>query len=116
MRKSTAWCMASESLLLDTSGFFSLLNADEKEHAAALRIFTQRSKRAVLVTTEHILVETATLLRSRGTRDLEFKFFALVGTSTRIRVIWSSYPFFTRTREFFVKYQDKGWSFVDCAS
>jgi predicted nucleic acid-binding protein len=108
--------MDTESMLVDTSGFFAVLNQDAPEHSAALRIFTHRSSRAMLLTTEHVLVETATLLRTRGTRDLERKFFALVETSTRLRVVWASFSFFTRTRNFFLKHQDKGWSFVDCAS
>jgi predicted nucleic acid-binding protein len=70
----------------------------------------------VLVTTEHVLVETATLLRARGTPELERKFFALLNATTRIRIVWSSFPLFARTRDFFLKHQDKGWSFVDCAS
>jgi predicted nucleic acid-binding protein len=108
--------MASESMLLDTSGFFALLNQEEREHPAALRIFTQESARHVLVTTEHVLVETATLLRARGTREMERKFFALLDATRRIRIVWASFPFFTNTRDFFLKHQDKGWSFVDCAS
>lgn len=108
--------MASESMLVDTSGFFAVLNQAEREHAAAVRIFTERATAAVLVTTEHVLVETATLLRARGTPALERKFFALLDATTRIRIVWASFPFFIRTRELFLKHQDKGWSFVDCAS
>jgi predicted nucleic acid-binding protein len=108
--------MGSDTVLVDTSGFFALLNEDERDHPAALRIFKEEAQRHVLVTTEHVLVETATLLRARGTRELERKFFALLDATKRIRVVWASFPFFTSTREFFLKHQDKGWSFVDCAS
>jgi predicted nucleic acid-binding protein len=103
-------------MLLDTSGFFALLNQEEREHPAALRLFTQEAARHVLVTTEHVLVETATLLRARGTREMERKFFALLDATRRIRIVWASFALFTETREFFLKHQDKGWSFVDCAS
>jgi predicted nucleic acid-binding protein len=108
--------MASETMLVDTSGFFALLNQEEREHPAALRLFTEEAKRHVLVTTEHVLVETATLMRARGTRELERNFFALLDATRRIRVVWASFSFFTKTREYFLQHQDKGWSFVDCAS
>jgi predicted nucleic acid-binding protein len=108
--------MASDSMLVDTSGFFALLNQEEREHPAALRLFTKEAARNVLVTTEHVLVETAALLRARGTREMERKFFALLDATRRIRIVWASFPFFTSTRDFFLKHQDKGWSFVDCAS
>jgi predicted nucleic acid-binding protein len=103
-------------LLVDTSGFFSLLNQDEREHPTAVRIFREEAARNILVTTEHVLVETATLLRARGTRELERKFFALLDATKRIRVVWASFALFTNTRDFFLKHQDKGWSFVDCSS
>ena len=108
--------MATESLLVDTSGFFALLNRREREHESAVEIFTQRAKTAVLVTSEHVLVETATLLRVRGTPEMERKFFALLDATKRLRVVWASLPFFKLTRDFFLKHQDHGWSFVDCSS
>lgn len=108
--------MGSDALFVDTSGFFSLLNRREREHEAALRIFAQRGKSTMLVTTEHVLWETATLLRVRGTPDLESKFFTLLDATSRLRVVWASLSFFRHTRDFFLKHQDHGWSFVDCAS
>jgi uncharacterized protein len=108
--------MASESLLVDTSGFFALLNRREPTHKAAARIFAQRGASAVLLTSEYVLVETATLVRARGTPRMEQDFFALLDDCKRIRIAWTSFPFFKRTRDFFLKHQDKGWSFVDCAS
>ncbi len=108
--------MASEPLFIDTSGWFALLNRSEPVHGKAQQVFRERSLQRPVVTTEYILAETATLLRSHHLPRLEMKFFEMVERATRLRVVWSSLAFFTRTKEFFLKHQDHGWSFTDCAS
>ena len=37
-------------------------------------------------------------------------------STIRLQILWSSLAFFTRTKDFFLKHQDHGWSFTDCAS
>jgi len=108
--------MASERLFVDTGGFYALLNRRHASHRKAVRIFKARALKSVLLTTEYVLTETATLLRARKLPHLERSFFALLDGTTRLQIVWSSLPFFTRTKEFFLKHQDHGYSFTDCAS
>ena len=108
--------MASENLLIDTSGFFAVLNAKEACHKQALDLFKTRAEKFVLITTEYVVMETASLLRARGAPGSDRKFFALLDATTRIRVVWSSSTFFTKTRDYFLKHHDHGYSFADCAS
>jgi len=108
--------MVSENLLVDTSGFFALLNARESCHKEALALFKSRAEKFVLVTTEYVVLETATLLRARGVPGSDRKFFALLDSTTRVRVVSSSQAFFTRAKDYFLKHHDHGYSFADCAN
>ena len=108
--------MASERLFVDTSGFYALLNGRDGAHKESFRIFMARATKSVLLTTEYVVVETATLLRARSLPQLERSFFTLFDSTTRLQIIGSSLAFYTRTKDFFLKHQDHGWSFTDCAS
>lgn len=108
--------MASDRLFVDTSGFYALLNGRDAAHKDAFRIFMARATELVLLTTEYVVVETATLLRARRLPQMEQNFFKLFDSTTRLQIAWSSMAFYTRTKEFFLKHQDHGWSFTDCAS
>ncbi len=69
-----------------------------------------------MVTTEYVLVETATFLRAHALPHFEDRFFELLDRTIRLCIVWSSPEFFDRTRRFFLKHQDHGWSFTDCAT
>jgi len=68
------------------------------------------------VTTDYILDETATLLRARGYGQLRSAFFDSVFASRACRVEWMDADRFSRVMAFFLKNNDKGWSFTDCFS
>lgn len=108
--------MASERLFVDSSGWYAVLNQTDGAHKEACRIFKSRAVKSTLLTTEYVLVETATLLRARKVPHLERNLFTLVDATSRLQVVWSSLPFFTHARDFFLKHQDHGWSFTDCTS
>lgn len=102
---------------MDASGWFALLNRTEgAAHQKANALFARHARGMGVVTTEYVLQETATLLRSHSLPHIEGRLFAFVENTTRVRVVWSSFRFFTRTRDFFLKHHDKDWSFVDCSS
>jgi predicted nucleic acid-binding protein len=68
------------------------------------------------VTTDYVLDETATLLKSRGQGHLAAGLFEIVFASAACRVEWMDPDRFTRTWRFFVKHQDQAWSYTDCFS
>lgn len=108
--------MAAE-LFVDTSGFFALMFKDDSWHLAAARAVRKaiRSSRR-LVTTDYVLDETATLLKSRGLGHLTAELFDRVFSSAACRVEWTDEERFQGTRAFFQKHEDQSWSFTDCSS
>ena len=98
----------------DTGGWFALFVAEDLNHTAAATWFAQQTQ--LLLTTNYVVDETLTLLRSRGQAavalSLGRRFFdgsvatVYYLTEDDIRAAW----------QVFARYADKEWSFTDCTS
>jgi predicted nucleic acid-binding protein len=104
-------------LFLDTSGLYELLVENSRRHAEATETFRGFATRpnACLVT-DFVLQEAATLFKARSAFHLVPNLFALVEESRAIEVIGIDRDLFRETFRFFVKHDDKTWSYVDCSS
>ena len=101
-------------IFADTSAWFAAVVPTDSDYPHAARWLAANSEQ--LLTTDYVIDETLTLLRARGERQrarvLGEKFFAssmtevYVLTEDDIRQAWSV----------FHRYDDKSWSFTDCAS
>lgn len=108
--------MANE-VFVDTSGFYALLDRTDDQHRAADRILRQAQKdKRRFLTTDHVLDETATLLKSRGNGHLLGDFFERVQNSQVCRIEWTDAARFHVAQAFFLKHADQEWSFTDCLS
>jgi predicted nucleic acid-binding protein len=108
--------MANE-IFVDTSGFYALLVKRDDRHDAAVRVLRQaRRRKRRFVTTDHVLDETATLLKARGHAHLLNAFFDSVRVSHACRVEWTDPDRFHAAQAFFLKHADQAWSFTDCLS
>ncbi len=101
-------------IFVDTGAWFALLIADDPNHTAARQWFEKN--RTILVTSEYVVDELLTLVRSRvgilrsiQVGELIFKeeLADLIPVEKRdIDAAWA----------IFAKYRDKDWSFTDCVS
>jgi len=108
--------MASE-LFVDTSGFFALLAPRDNKHDLASQTMRQAEKeKRRLITTDHVLDETTTLLKARGEGHLAESLFDRVFGYTAWRIEWTDEKRFAIARAFFIKHLDQAWSFTDCLS
>lgn len=108
--------MARE-LFLDTSGFFALLVVKDPKHVLAERILRRaQAEKRRLITTDHVLDETATSLKVRGAANLVEPLFERVFQSQACRIEWTNEARFGKVRTFFRRHADKDWSFTDCLS
>jgi len=107
----------ADELFVDTSGFFAMMSKDDAWHPAADRALrkAKRSNRR-LVTTDYVLDETATLLKTRRLGHLAADLFDRVFNSMACRVEWTDENRFHSTRAFFQRHSDNSWSFTDCLS
>ncbi len=101
-------------IFIDTGAWFAMAVPSDQDHAAVAQCLAQLSE--PLLTTDYVVDETLTLLRARGydRRALalgEAFFNGSIASvhyldETDIRAAW----------EVFRQYDDKDWSFTDCAS
>ena len=108
--------MATETFI-DTSGFYALLITADDSHDTAVTFMREAAQgRQLLVTTDYVLDETATLLTARGRRHLSAILFETILESQACRIEWMNPERFSSVVTFFNKRADQGWSFTDCFS
>jgi predicted nucleic acid-binding protein len=108
--------MANE-IFVDTSGFYALLIKGDDRHGAVVRILRDaRRRKRRFVTSDHVLDETATLLKARGHGHLLNAFFDSLQASRACRTEWTDADRFHAAQAFFLKHVDQAWSFTDCLS
>ena len=116
MSKSMAYFMSNE-IFVDTSGFYALLVKADDRHKAAVRILRDaRKRKRRFVTSDHVLDETATLLKARSHTRLLNGFFERLQTSHACRTEWTDADRFRAGQAFLLKHLDQAWSFTDCLS
>ena len=107
----------NREIFVDTSGFYALLVRKDTEHKrAAAWIDTLRSQRRAVVTTDYVLDETATLLKSRGLIEPCRSLFTLIEDGMALRIEWTDEGRFRESKRFFLKHADHTYSFTDCVS
>jgi len=101
-------------IFIDTGAFFAYAIPSDKHHQTAAQWF--RQNRLPLITSDYVVDETLTLMRSRapGIRSTELGELLFSGkladlyylTEEDIQAAW----------QVFRTYTDKAWSFTDCTS
>ena len=94
--------------------FIALINdADQHHHDA---VMASTSIRAILVTTEYVLVEVAdALAKTKRRKDFE-GFMTFVRSSSWIDVVAADRQLFDFGMDFYARRSDKEWSLTDCMS
>src|SRR5438477_13198964 len=104
----------ANDIFVDTSGFYALLIKQDDRHEAAVRVLREaRRRKRRFVTSDHVLDETATLLKARGKRHLLGAFFDRVQNSSVCRIEWTDPARFHDAQAFVLKHADQAWSFTD---
>ena len=68
-------------ILADTSGLYSLLSRRGQHHTEAMEFYSTLPRQTEVIVIEYILLETMTLLRTRGFSDLAVQFRQTLFTS-----------------------------------
>ena len=112
-------------IFVDTSFLFALFDRDDAQHArarAALQALRGQRLGELLLTTNHVLAETVTLVNSRGHRDPRLRHGLavrvgeqiLAGTFGRLHQVTPAQE--RSAFDYFRRRADQSYSFVDCAS
>jgi uncharacterized protein len=104
-------------LFVDTSGWIGLSDKSDKYHARAAAAFASLAGRPCkFITTDYVLDETITRLTTFCSHTEAAAFGRWALASPFIEIIHIDEPLWQAAWEMFQIYDDKVWSFTDCAS
>jgi predicted nucleic acid-binding protein len=99
----------------DTSGWYASLIPEDRDHRSALAWLQAYSGR--LLTTDYILDEMLTLLRSRGYREAALDWGeTMFGPNSPAVIHYLTPAEIAAAWNVFHRFADKDWSFTDCTS
>lgn len=106
-------------IFVDTSGWGDLVDAQQQFHTETKTIYeTAKRQRNILITTNYILAELASLLSSplRIPRSRAVDFINSIRTSSVVDIVHINQQLDSRAWSLLVDRLDKNWSLVDCTS
>ena len=105
-------------IFVDTSAWYAVEVEDDVNHEAACKFLSNiaSGKQGVSITTDYVLDEALTLMRSRRDLTSATAFINKIRKSKSVRVFWIDEDLFERALIIFQKSDHKSWSFTDCTS
>lgn len=104
-------------ILVDTSAWYALMDKDDAHHQSAWEAFPRLLSRFEgLLTTNHVVGETYTLLRSSLGHRKAWEFMILLEQSRRVERLFTPENLEDEAYGLLKKYADQGFSFVDATS
>ena len=105
-------------IFVDTSAWYAVEVEDDVNHEEACKFLSKiaSGKHGVSVTTDYVLDEALTLLRSRRSLSSALCFMDKIKKSNSVRVFWKDEALFQKALDIFQKSERKSWSFTDCTS
>ena len=106
-------------IFVDTSFFFPLLSANDRDHSLVREVFEGLGNRRLpdlLLTTNHGVGETITLARIRAGHDLAVKVGRHLYSEKMARIHWATADEEKAAFEYLARHKDKEYSFTDCLS
>ena len=101
-------------IFVNTGAWFAMAVPSDQDHAAIAHCFSQSKE--PLLTTDYVVDETLTLLRARGYDQRALVLGAEFFSGSLAELYYLSEADIQEAWEVFRKYDDKKWSFTDCAS
>ena len=105
-------------IFVDSSAWYASEVEDDVNHEQARKFLSQLAsgRHGVAITTDYVLDETMTLLRSRRGLPDAVTFIDKIRKSKSIRVFWVNENIFEKALIIFRNKSDVTWSFTDCTS
>lgn len=107
--------MANE-VFFDTSGFFALIDEQDRLHQDAVQWTRRHAGRARPITTEWVIGETCTLLIARKRHHIVPAFLDYVERSRALLLINPEDTLLRAAKAMIRRQAEQGYSFVDCIS
>jgi predicted nucleic acid-binding protein len=101
-------------IFVDTGAWFAMAVPSDQDHAAVAECFGRATE--PLITTDYVIDETLTLLRARGYDQRALALGVGFFDGSIAEIYYLSEDEVREAWEVFRRYDDKEWSFTDCAS
>jgi uncharacterized protein len=101
-------------IFVDTSAWFASIVPSDTDHKNASTWVAQNTK--TLLTTDYVIDETLTLLRSRGETLRASSLGEAFFSGTVADLYFLTEEDIRQTWQIFRQFSDKNWSFTDCSS
>ena len=101
-------------IFTDTGGWFGMSVPEDHNYSAATNWLSRNYK--PLLTTDYIVDETLTLLKSRGQGTLALSLGQQFFSGSLATIYYLTEEDIRATWQVFTRYADKEWSFTDCSS
>ena len=109
--------MTVRRVFVDTSAWYAVADSGDANHRPATRIFTDLiGEKAHLLTTNHVVSETYTLLRVRLGREAAHAFLRSVRASAQTERVFVLPEWEGAAEELLLHYVDQDFSYVDATS
>jgi len=103
-------------VFIDTSAFCALTIPKDKYNPRAKILYNKiKERKAIIYSSDYVMDETYTLLKTRSSHDTSVKFMDQIGSS-RITVLRVDDDIEESTKKIFRKFKEKKLSFTDCTS
>lgn len=105
-------------IFVDTSAWYAVEVEDDVNHEKACKFLSliASGKYGISITTDYVLDETLTLLRSRRDLTSATTFMDKIKKSSSVHIFWVDENLFEKALNIFQKSNHKSWSFTDCTS
>jgi uncharacterized protein len=108
---------SSQPVFVDTAAWIGLIDRSDALHAPAkLVLAALQRERAILVTTELVLIEVANSLATPPIRGKVVTFVEGLRSNERVRVLSDDPTLLSEAWRLFGQRPDKSWSLTDCLS
>ena len=101
-------------IFVDTSAWFASVVPSDSDHRAASLWVEQNTQ--MLLTTDYVIDETLTLLRTRREAQRAFSLGEAFFSKSLATIYYLTEEDVWQTWQTFHQFADKNWSFTDCAS
>jgi predicted nucleic acid-binding protein len=105
------------NVFVDTGGWVALFVRNDEHHADAVRIFEEMKRsKASLYTSDYVIDETVTTIRSRGGHAESVRAGDALFASRIVKTVFVGPTHLPAAWELYKKYGDKKFSFTDVTS
>jgi len=106
----------SKPVFVDTSAWFALESRRDRNHQRASELLPTLARSRPLITSNHVLGESYTLMRKQLGHEAATGFIRSLNRSRRLEILFTPQELEKKAYQLLARYDDQRFSFVDATS